>query len=296
MVSCFSRKGAFSVKNFLFLRKLFFILLGNTLLAFAVTAFVLPSGLISGGSTGVALLALHWLGVPVEVTAAAVNLVAFAVGAVFLGRRFALTTLISTVYYPFALSLLQRLPQLSGLTGDRLLCALYAGGLMGLGVGLVLREGASTGGLDIPPLILNQKFGVPVSVCLYAMDTTILLGQVFISGSEEVLYGILAVLLCSLLVDKVLLSGKRQVQVQIVSEKYEEINRAIQTSLERGSTLLRAQTGYLRQETLVVFTAVSSRELPRLNRLVLSIDSAAFMVISQVTEVKGRGFSLGKFA
>lgn len=285
----------FALKPFGALRRLFFVLLGNTLLALAVAAFILPSGLISGGSTGLALLAKHWLGVPVPLCVSAVNLLAFVAGALLLKKEFIVTTLISTFYYPAVLSLFQCLEFLSRLSGDRLLCAVYAGGLMGLGVGLVLREGASTGGLDIPPLILNRYFGIPVSLCLSVTDILLLVCQAAIFDSEGILYGILSVLLCSLTIDRVILSGKRQVQVQIISGEYEKINAAIQATLDRGSTLIQAQTGHLRRKTLVVFTVIAPRELPRLNRLALSIDPKAFMVISQVSEAKGRGFSLSRF-
>ncbi|MDD2955169.1 MAG: YitT family protein [Oscillospiraceae bacterium] len=272
------------------------VLLGNVLYAFAIAAFVIPGGLITGGTTGLALFFHHSLGVPVDLFVTCSNVLMFLLGVVFLGKSFALTTLVSTFAYPLLLSLFQRLPFLQQLTSDRLLCALYAGALIGLGLGLVLRVGASTGGLDIPPLLLQKKWGISLSLSMYLLDFTILLLQMFLSESEEVLYGILLVLIYTLVMDKVLVAGKRQIQVQIVSEKFEEINAAIQNGLDRGSTLMQAVSGRLREERLVVFSVISHRELPRLKQLVAEIDPAAFLVVAEVGEVRGRGFSMEKIS
>ena len=275
-------------------KALFPVLFGNALYAFAVAAFIIPGSLITGGTTGLALFFHHSLGVPVDVFVTCSNVLMFLLGAAFLGRSFALTTLVSTFFYPLMLALFQRVPTLQHLTDDRLLCAVYAGGLIGLGLGLVLRAGASTGGLDIPPLLLHKKWNVPVAASMYALDFVILLLQMFLSESEEVLYGILLVLLYTLVMDKVLVAGTRQIQVQIVSEKYEELCFAIQTTLDRGVTLLQSVSGHLRRPGMVVLAVLSHRELPRLKRLASEIDPTAFLIVSEVGEVRGRGFSLEK--
>ena len=171
---------------------------------------------------------------------------------------------------------------------------MFAGLFVGAGVGLVLRMGASSGGMDIPPLVLNKRTGISVSVFLYAFDTVILLSQAFFSDLEKILYSILVTLLTSLIINKVMLIGKSQVQVMIISEKYQEINNVIQTSLDRGSTFLQSITGHLQKEQLIVLSILSPRELPTLNRLISQIDPMAFMTVTQVNEVKGRGFTLKK--
>ena len=109
------------------------------------------------------------------------------------------------------------------MTNDILLSAIYAGIMVGLGVGIVIRFGASTGGLDIPPLILNKKFGIPVAVSMYLFDFTVLLLQIVISTKEQVLYGILIVILSSIVLGYVSLAGQKKVQVMIISRHYQEI-------------------------------------------------------------------------
>lgn len=126
------------------------VVLGNAILTFAIAAFVLPNRLISGGVTGIALVFEHFFAMDVSAGVAVANEVLFLAGAVVLGKKFALTTLLSTVLYPVFLSLFRQLDVLQHLTQDTLLAALYAGILMGAGMGLVIREGSSTGGMDIP--------------------------------------------------------------------------------------------------------------------------------------------------
>ncbi|MCE1253739.1 MAG: YitT family protein [Anaerolineae bacterium] len=281
-------------KQRLFFRNVFLILLGNFIYAVAVTAFILPNGLITGGSTGLALLFYHQFGLPITLFVSLFNLLMFVLGALVLGKTFALTTLLSSLFYPLALIFCQSMPFFKDMTSDPLLAAIYAGLLIGFSIGIVIKAGASTGGMDIPPLVINKKSGLPVALVMYAFDFSILLAQIFFANKEQVLYGILLVLIYTLVLDKVLLFGQAQTQVKIVSDKYEEINQLITRRLDRGSTLIQAQTGYQRRESMLVLTVVSNRELPRLNELVLSIDPHAFMIINSVNEVKGRGFSADK--
>lgn len=275
-------------------KKIFFVLLGNSIYAVGVAAFVLPMGLITGGTTGLGLIANHHFGLPIEVFAAGFNIVMFVLAVFILGKSFALTSLISTFYFPFILGVVQKIDGLESLTNDPMLCTIFAGICIGVGIGMVIKAGASTGGMDIPPLIFNKKMGLPVSVGLYVFDFAILVGQMFFRDKEKSLYGILLVMIYTVLVDKVLLMGKTQMQVKIMSRQYREINEMIHKKLDRGTTLYKTESGYLHEDGFSVMTVVSNRELPKLNQLVMEIDDKAFMVISQVSEVKGRGFTLHK--
>lgn len=276
------------------MKNLLYILAGNTIYALAVTLFILPNGLITGGTTGLALFFYHQFGLPIQVFVSAFNVTMFVLGAIVLGKKFALTTIVSTFYYPFILSVFQNMPMIGKMTDDKILAVLFAGLMIGGGIGIVLRAGASTGGMDIPPLVLNKKFGISVSGSMNVMDTGILLLQMVFSDRESVLYGILLVLTYTTVLNKVLQMGQAKMQVKIVSGHYEEINHAIATQLDRGVTLLKSVTGYLKQDGYVVMSVVSHRELVQLNRLVQEIDPHAFIVVNQVNEVRGRGFTMKK--
>lgn len=129
---------------------------------------------------------------------------------------------------------------------------------------------------------------------IYVFDTAILLTQVFFSTSEQVLYGIAVVLVTSLVMDRVMVMGKNQTQVTIITPRYEEVAQAVQEKLDRGCTFLETVLGHLHRPGRAVMTVISQRELAALNKLVQGIDGEAFLVISKVNEVRGRGFSMGK--
>ena len=277
------------------LSNIFMILLGNAAMALGIVMFILPNGLMTGGTTGLSLIVGHYTSLPISAFVFLFNAVMFILGLVVLGRAFAMTTLLSTFFYPVALEFFQRIPAVAeGITGDRLLSSLFGGLFIGFALGIVIRAGASTGGMDIPPLILNKKFGLPVSGLLYAFDIVILIGQMLFSEKEAILYGILLVMTYTIVLDKVLVFGRAQTQVKIISERVEEINTAINREMDRGSTLIHTATGYLKKEQDMIMTVISNRQLAHLNRLVTEIDPNAFMVVAKVNEVSGKGFTLPK--
>lgn len=282
------------LKSIFDLKRLFWVLLGNTTYVLGIVAFVLPLDLVTGGTTGLGIIANHYFDIPIEAFAAVFNILMFAIAWMILGIPFALTTVVSTFYFPFILGALQKIDGLQELTTDPLLGTICAGLLIGVGVGVVIRAGASTGGIDIPPLVLNKKMGVPVSVGLYACDFTILLVQILFRDKEKILYGIILVLVYTVVMDKVLVNGKSRMQVKIISDYHEEINELIHTRLDRGTTFFISETGYLRKEMKMLMTVVSNRELVLLQEWVKEIDPSAFIVINEVKEVMGRGFSLRK--
>ncbi len=270
------------------------VILGNTLCAFGVVCFVETGGLIMGGTTGIALFLEKVAGLSVSLSALMVNAVLFIIGACFLGKKFAITTALSTFYYPTALELSARVLGDVPLTEDPMLCAVFGGLCVGIAIGLVIRTGSSTGGMDIPPLVLHRLFGWPVSVLVYVFDILVLLMQCGQCSSEQFLYSILLVLIYTVAMDKVLMLGTGQLEIKVVSAHSGEIRRRILEDADRGVTVLMGKTGYLEQETELLFTVVSARELRSVERLVHQADSNAFMMISSVREVKGKGFTLEK--
>ena len=274
--------------------RIFLILFGNALYSLAVVAFILPSGIITGGTTGLALASAHWFHTPITAFVLCFNVLTFLLGLFVLGWKFAATTLFATFFYPILLAFWQQFPALSSLTKDAMLCTILGGMMIGAGIGIVIRAGASTGGMDIPPLVLNKKLGINVSVSLYVFDFTILILQMFFSNREQILYGILLVCIYTFALEKVLIMGKSKTQVEIVSDKYKEINELITTKFDRGTTLYNANGGFTGNSTCAVLTVINKRELFAIQEAVMKVDPAACIIISQVNEVKGRGFTLQK--
>lgn len=276
------------------LKNLILILLGNTIYALAIVVFILPSHIIAGGTTGLGLVMGHYFNLPLHTFVFLFNAAMFLLGAAMLGMKFAFTTLVSSFYYPIILGIFENISYLDNVTNDKMLSTICGGLMIGFGIGIVIRAGASTGGMDIPPLVLNKKFGFSVSAMLYMFDFCILILQMVFSDKEEIVYGILLVVIYTVVLDKVLLMGTMKTQVSIISDKADELNGLIQEKLDRGSTLVYVQTGYLKKNQKMILTVVSNRELARLNQVVLDLDPNAFMIIGHVNEVKGRGFTIQK--
>ncbi|MGN0324408.1 MAG: YitT family protein [Oliverpabstia sp.] len=273
---------------------LLFVIAGNFLYALVVKLFLLPSGLVTGGTTGIALTINYFFNIPITQFVFIFNVIMLVAGFLILGKQFAFTTLASTFLYPFALEIFDRVFGNFVITNDILLCTLFSGLGIGIALGVVIRSGASTGGMDIPPLILQKTLRIPVSVSMYVFDVCILLAQALFRPIENILYGIVLVLVYTIVLDKMLLMGATRTEIKIVSSKSDEIRNAILTQIDRGVTMLNSEGGYLHNKTQIVLSIISNRELPKVEKLIRAIDPESFMVISRVKAVSGRGFSMKK--
>ncbi len=272
------------------------VLLGNIALAVAVGAFIVPHGIITGGSTGIALTINHYVKGNLSVTIFIVNILLFILGTIVLGKKFALTTLVSTVVYPVFLSIVQAIPGITKLTDHIMLASLYGGAVLGLGIGLVVRVGASTGGTDILALVLHKWFHIPLAVFIYMVDFSVLLCQAFFSNSEQILYGILVLVVAAMALNRVMLMGQSQIQLFIITEKYEEVKEKVLKEIDAGVTMVHIETGYGAKQQKGVLCVIPNRKLYSVNQVVQSVDPKAFITITQINEVRGRGFTIERDA
>ena len=273
---------------------LLFLLLGNILYALSVKLFLLPANLISCGTTGIALAVNQFTGLPISTFIFLFNVAMLILGWCILGKQFALTTVFSSLFYPIALEVLNRVLGDVSVTEDLLLNTLFSGLGLGLSLGIVIRSGASTGGMDIPPLVLKKLFHIPVTASLWCFDFCIMLTQMTYHSLEDLLYGIILLMTISFSLNKVLLLGTSKTEVKIVSRKATLIRDAILSRVDRGVTMLHGEGGYLRTDTEVILSVVSNHEMPKIERLAREIDPDCFMIVTRVTEVWGRGFTYGK--
>ena len=270
------------------------VILGNILYALAVRLFLMPAGLLTGGTTGIGLALNRAFGIPVSSFVLVFNVIMLLIGWKVMGRKFALTTIVSTFVYPIALGFFEKLFGNLVLTQDLFLCTIFSGLGIGSSLGIVIRAGASTGGMDIPPLVLKHYLRIPVSISMYVFDFCILLVQAVGNPPEKVLYGLILVMTYTLVLDKLMLMGTTRTEVRIVSKHAQKIREAIISEMDRGVTMLSGETGYLKHQTQMIFSVISNRELPRLEKLIHAIDPESFMVVNRVSEVSGRGFSMKK--
>lgn len=276
------------------LRDVVIVFFLNAVYALGISLFVTPVSLAIGGTTGLALFIQHYTNLSLSVFILIFNVIMFFWGWAMFGRKFALTTIVSTFAYPISLGVFEHLLKGVVLTENLMLCVIFGGLFIGFGLGMVIRLGASTGGMDIPMLALNKYFRIPVSVSLYVFDVIVLLLQAIFSGAEKTLYGIVMVIIYSVVLDRVLLIGQSRMQFTVITEYSKEVRDAIIREVDRGVTLLHGQTGYLEKETDLVMTVVASREVARTENVIRHVDPEAFIMIDRVSEVRGKGFTSEK--
>lgn len=268
------------------------ILAGNLILAFATACFILPCNIVTGGVAGIAVVLQPLLHIDAQWTINGIMLLMFVVGTVCLGKEFAIKTVISSIAYPLFLNVILALPFSMPTNLDPVLASLYGGIFTGIGVGLVMRMGASTGGMDIPPLVIHKYTGLPLPQLVFITDVlTVALG-LLAYGINNVLIGLISVYTGSRMIDAALTFGaKKSKSLEIISDQYEKLLPFIHENLYRGSTLIEATGGFTKESKKIILTAISSNQYNSLMKFIYSVDSDAFIIVHEALEVKGYGFS-----
>ena len=272
------------------------VILGNAMLAFAICAFVVPNDIMMGGSNGIALAIQQFIPIRLSIISAAVNILLFLLGLIFMGWQFAATSLLSTIVYPLILAVFESLPLGSLFQENIVISALFCGVLCGAGIGLVVRVGGSTGGMDIPPCILRKYKGIPVGNSIMFFDTLVVLMQVAIKGMDNVLLSLLVILVISYTVNKVVVTGENKIEIIIVSPEYQRIRREILSKVDCGVTMLNVETGYEGKAQQAILSVVYASKYPEVRDAALKIDKNAFIVAADVTNVNGRGYTIDRNA
>ena len=275
------------------LKLLIYTLLGNTMLAFAVCAFIVPQDFMLGGSSGIALSVQCFAPIRLSVISAITNIILFSLGWGFLGWKFAANSLLSTIVYPIIMGIMEVSPVGKLFVGeDKLICALYCSLLIGMGVGLVVRVGGSTGGMDIPPCIMQKYKGIPVGKSLMFFDGVIILSQVLLKGTDGILYSLLILVLTSIVVDHTIVSGEATVQIIIISPEFERIRHEILDNINCGVSMIDMETGLTGEKRQAILSVVYAKKYPEIRDAALKIDKSAFIIASDVKNVNGQGYTL----
>lgn len=274
-----------------FLKNAAILIIGNLLLAFSVAAFVIPHNVIMGGATGIGIVLSKIIPLDTATIVLIFNILMLILGGFVLGRRFLLTTITSSLLYPFFLSVVQAIPGIETITSNELVAALFGGGLLGVALGMIMGIGSSSGGTDVLNLVINKWFHIPVATAVYLVDIFIMGAQLFFTDVESILYGIILLVIETFVLDHVLVSGQTQLQILAISEKHEELRYRLLTELEAGVTMLFIETGCVCKEQKAVMCVIPQRKLHAATELIQSIDPSAFVTVTQIKEVRGQGFT-----
>ncbi len=284
------------------------VVVGTLVLAFGAAVFTIPFDLVTGGISGIAIILNKIVKVEfvtVDLLITVLTWTTFVLGAIILGKSFALKTLISSITYPFAVSLFLRLasPEVLGgylyLQGSShgdlalILGAVVGGGLVGIGCALAFLGGGSTGGVDIIAFIICKFFPrLKSSKVIFVIDAAVVTLGIFIINDIVIsLLGILSATVSAVMIDKVFLGGKRALVAKIISEKYDEINRLVIEKMDRTTTILDVTGGYSLKNKKMLMVSFTMREYPTIMSIIDNADKYAFVTIHRAHEINGEGWT-----
>lgn len=266
------------------------IVIGAFILSFGINNFIIANGLAEGGFFGISLLFYYLFHVEFGLTFLILNIPLFYIGYRIFGKHFLFRTFVGVVLVSvFSLVIPKTL--FPPIPNDKLLAALYGGVVNGIGLGLIFRFGATSGGSDILARLANHRWGYSIGRTLFAIDILVISIVAVILDTTTAMYSLVALFISAKVIDVVIEGVSASRSAMIISSKPDEIAAKIQDKLDRGTTLLKGRGGYTRQDKEVLYCVVSREEIGRVQQIVHDIDPQAFVVVSEVNEVLGEGFN-----
>ena len=269
------------------LQEYMYVLIGATIVGITFNVFLLPNQVASGGVSGISTILNDVVGWEPAYVQWAFNIPLFIAGVIFLGKQFGAKTLVGTIFLPFVVFFTKGL---GAWTHEPLLAALFGGIGVGLGIGIVFRGKASTGGTDLAAQIINKYTGLTLGTCVALIDGLIVLTAAIVFDIERGLYALIALYVTSKTIDLVQVGFGRSKLTFIITEKQNEIREGILHKIDRGVTKLTAYGGYTDYERPILMCVVDQNEFMKLTQLVKSIDPTAFVIVTDASEVLGEGF------
>ena len=253
--------------------------------------FCAPNDIAAGGITGIATIVNMLTAAPVGVVVIIINIPIILIAA----RKFGAKFLISTAFATASMSVMTDLAAtfLPVYSGDKLLCAVFGGVLLGTGLALIFMRGATTGGVDVIAKIINMRYPhFSMGVLIMLLDAVVIvLAAIVYRHIENALYATVAIYAQTKAIDFIVYGAERGKIVMINSKKYDDITNEIMHGLHRGATLIKSQGAYSKSDGNIIFCAVRAYEAAKLHRIVREKDKDAFVVTFDAGEIKGEGFS-----
>ena len=272
-----------------------YIILGTAVLALSIQCFFEPIGLVTGGFTGLAIVIKSLTngvikdGVPIWLSNILLNTPVFIIAYIIKGRKFVGRTVFGAIMLSVWLYII---PTMDMSQGDFLLAAIFGAVFSGAGIGLVLRGHATTGGTDMVAALIQMKFKhYSIPQIMQILDGIVVLTGLYVFGIRPGMYAIVAIFVATKVTDIVLEGFRYSKAAYIITNKHEEIAKKIMEDIDRGVTGIHAMGMYTGDEKCVLYCVVSMREIIEVEELVREIDSNAFVIVSDVREVLGEGFS-----
>jgi uncharacterized membrane-anchored protein YitT (DUF2179 family) len=281
------KKANYILTNF---SRVFFMILGSILAAMGLEIFLIPNNIIDGGITGISIMASHLTGIQLGVFIFIFNLPFVLIGYRQIGKTFAISTVFSVICFSIGVTLLHPVP---GITQDTLLATIFGGIILGVGVGLIIRNGGSLDGTEIVAILLEKRSAFSIGEIVMFINFFILGISGFLFGWDRAMYSLIAYFIAFKTIDITVEGLEESKAVIIVSDKNKDISEAIMDRLGRGITLLDGKGAYSGTETEVIYVVISRLEISKLKNIVNGFDENALITI---TSVEGTGKKYAKKA
>ncbi|RKX69613.1 hypothetical protein DRP53_07695 [candidate division WOR-3 bacterium] len=267
------------------------IILGSVLMALSYNLFLIPHRLVPGGVGGLSIILHHLVQTPVGLMIIIFNIPIFILGIKILGRSYGLKSLLGVILSSLLIDFFTYTVGIPLASENRILSAIYGGALLGLGLGIVFRGHGSTGGTDIIGQVINRLTNLSTGMGILITDFIIIsLAGIAFRDIELCLYGYLALFISSKVIDLVLEGWSYTRALIIITNKEQEIGTVITRKFNRGVTRIPGYGVYTGAERSVLFCVVTRREVPLIAKEIKNIDGDAFVVVTDIYEVLGRGF------
>lgn len=284
-------------KAYHFFKPYVIITFGLFLYVLAWTLLLLPSGITGGGVSGIGAILFFATGIPVGLTYFVINLFLVGLAIKILGANFGVKTIFGILMASFLFSVMQPLITAPLLPNDKLLSAIIGGMLSGLGIGITFTQGGSSGGTDIIAMIVNKYHNISPGRVILACDVFIIasvflvmLDKTPIERIQVIVYGYVSMAITAYVIDAVISGSKQSVQAFVFSKKYALIADRLTRDLGRGVTVIDGEGWYTKEPQKVLLSMVRKHELSDFYRIVKEIDDEAFISVSLVMGVYGKGF------
>lgn len=270
-----------------FISDVLYTVLGSLIIAIGFNMFMMPLNIAPGGVSGFSTVIYELFGINPALTQWAIGIPILILGAIILGKNFAVKTVTGTICVPLFILLTGGIEPP---TSDPLLGAIFGGVLLGCGLALAFKGNSSTGGTDTMAQILNKVTGLPVGFVLILLDGSIILLEVTVFGLEQGLYMLICLYVYSKTISFIQVGFSSSKSVMIVSDHEKEITQAILEKMKRGVTKIDARGGYTDSQKSILLVVVSQKQYPLLSQIVKETDPSAFLIVTEAAEVRGNGF------
>lgn len=265
------------------------VLVGSAIVAIAFNVFLLPNKIAPGGVSGISTIVYAKLGFEPAFVQWAFNIPLFIAGVILLGRQFGLKTLVGTIFFPFVVFLTN---DWSPWSNDALLSAICGGIGVGLGLGIVFRGKASTGGTDLAAQIIHKYTHISLGKCVAMIDGLIVIAACVVFDIEQGLYALISLYVTSKTIDIVQVGMNSSKMALIITNKEDEVREAIFKRVNRGVTEIHGKGGYTDMHKAVLMSVVDQTQFTKLKQVVKDVDPQAFVVVTDASEVLGEGFKM----